>query len=80
MDIDTIPIDRDMAHVILGAFSVAEHEAMSSLVSTTDENGIHGRPEGKAYAEAELRVLRVITKLYPDVAKQYFDLNKQPKL
>ena len=74
---NTIPIDRDMAHVILGAFSVAEHEAMSSLISTTTETGIHGRPEGRNYADAELRVLRLLTALYPDVAKQYFDLDKQ---
>lgn len=75
MDIDIIPIDRDMAHVILGAFSVASFEAMSSLVSADEE--VHGRPEGKDYADAELRVLRALTVLYPDLTKQYFDINKQ---
>lgn len=75
MDIDTIPIDREMAHVILGAFSVASFEGMSSLVEKNST--IEGRPEGADYADAELRVLRVLTKLYPDVATQYFDLNKQ---
>ncbi|MFY4731154.1 hypothetical protein [Nitrospira sp. BLG_2] len=75
---DTIYLDRDMAHVILGAFQVAEHEAMTSLVSVNcGEAGIHGRPEGRDYAAAELRVLKAINNLYPDVAKQYFDVNKQ---
>lgn len=76
MDI-TIPIDRDMAHVILGAFSVASFEGMSSLIE--NNQAIEGRPEGGEYAAAEIRVLKVLTKLYPDVAKQYFDLNKQAR-
>lgn len=77
MDINTIPIDRDMAYVILGAFSVAAFEGMSSLVE--NNQAIEGRPEGGKYAAAELRVLKVLTKLYPDIAKQYFDVNKQAK-
>jgi hypothetical protein len=76
MDI-TIPIDRDMAHVILGAFSVASFEGMSSLIE--NNHAIEGRPEGGEYAAAELRVLKVLTKIYPDVAKQYFDLNRQAR-
>jgi hypothetical protein len=76
MDNSSIILDSDMAHVILGAFSVAEHEGMCSLVSANKE--IHSRPEGKDYAAAELRVLKAIHSLYPDIAKQYFDVNKQP--
>lgn len=77
MDIDTIPVDRDMAHVILAAFAVASFEGMSSLIE--NNQAIEGRPEGGEYAAAELRVLKILTKLYPDVAKQYFDVNKQAK-
>lgn len=74
-------IDRDMAHVILMAFSVAEHEGMTSLVYSPKfdvEKGIQGRPEKHAYADAELRVLETLHALYPDITEQYFDLNKQP--
>lgn len=70
-----IAIDRDMAHVILGAFSAAAFEGMSSLVENNQT--IEGRPEGGKYAAAELRVLKVLANLYPNVVKQYFDLNKQ---
>lgn len=73
--INTIPIDRDMAYVILQAFSVASFEGMSSLIE--NNQAVEGRPECGEYAAAELRVLKVLTKLYPDVAKQYFDVNKQ---
>ena len=79
MDNNTIFIDRDMAHVILMAFSVAAFEAMSSLIERGDqgEKGIVGRPEGRDYSDAELRVLKAIRALYPDIADQYFDVNKQ---
>lgn len=77
MDNNTLIIDRDMAFVILQAFSVAEFEGMTSLVFSTSA-GIKGRPEGKAYADAEFRVLELINKNYPDIAKQYCDINKQP--
>jgi len=80
MDNISLVIDRDMAHVILGAFSIAEHEAMTSLISSTTADGIKGRPEGREYAAAELRVLKVIHDLYPDIARQYFDVNKQVQL
>lgn len=72
---NTIPIDRDMAHVILSAFNVASFEGMSSLNSK--DNPIKGKPEGQDYADAELRVLRVLTVLYPDIAHQYFDIKRQ---
>jgi hypothetical protein len=72
---DTILIDRDMAHVILSAFNVASFEGMSSLNSK--DHPIKGKPEGQNYADAELRVLRILTVLYPDVAYQYFDIKKQ---
>ena len=79
MDNISLVIDRDMAHVILGAFSIAEHEAMSSLISTPI-NDIKDKPEGRNYAAAELRVLKLLHDLYPDIARQYFDINKQVKL
>ena len=81
---DNTTIDRDMAHVILGAFSVAELEGMCSLVSENNfvlrKHFIHGKPKGKDYATAEQRVLQLIYELYPDIASQYFDIKKQPKL
>lgn len=82
MDNISLVIDRDMAYVILQAFSVAEHEAMTSLIYSPSigPGGIQGRPEGKDYAAAELRVLQLIHSLYPDIARQYFDVNKQVKL
>lgn len=80
MDNTSLIIDRDMAHVILGAFMIAEHEAMTSLISSVHSDGIKGRPEGRDYAAAELRVLKVIHDLYPDIARQYFDVNKQVQL
>lgn len=79
MDNISLVIDRDMAYVIMQAFSVAEHEAMTSLVYSPSVGaaGIQGRPEGRNYAAAELRVLKLIHDLYPDIARQYFDVNKQ---
>jgi len=78
MEHNAVVIDRDMAHVILKAFTVAEHEAMTSLVYSPGPY-VEDGPDGRDYIRAELRVLTAIHFLYPDIANQYFDLNKQPK-
>lgn len=64
-DLRTIPIDEDMAEVIMGALSMAYSEG------TTD---IRTPDKGKDYDEVERRVVRVINTLYPDLVSEYSHL------
>jgi hypothetical protein len=74
MDIDTIPIDRDMAHVILSAFSIASFEGMSSLNALAKNP--KDKPIGSDFAQAEANVLKTLNTIYPDIVAQYFDIKK----
>jgi hypothetical protein len=74
MDINTIPIDRDMAHVILSAFTVASFEGMSSLNAKPAKS--NNKPNNSDFVHAEANVLRTLNTIYPDVVAQYFDVKQ----
>ena len=75
MELNAIKIDPAMVHAILSAFSVAEHEAMSSLIP--ESKAIDKQPESREYARAEFRVLEALHSNYQEIVNQYFDITKQ---
>lgn len=75
MEINAITLDKAMVHAILSAFSVAEHEGMSSLVSA--DKTISEQPSGKEFVKAEFRVLQALHSIYPEIVNEYFEIEKQ---
>ena len=73
MDVETI--DREMAHVILSAFTVASFEGMSSLNANLKPK--KDKPLGPDFVRAETNVLKLLNSLFPDVVSQYFDAKKR---
>ena len=69
-------VDRNMALVILHAFSTAAFECQSSLVMNENGKPCNNIPS-EQYIEAEFRVLQELNKKYPELVYQYFDVDKQ---
>lgn len=74
MDIEPIPIDREMTHAILSAFTIASFDGMSSL--NANPRPKKDKPLGPDFARAEANVLKMLNTLFPDVVAQYFDVKK----
>lgn len=61
MDFKTLPIDPEMAEVIMGALAVAYSEGISGIIGNENAN----------YTEAEERLVRCLYSVYPEIVSKY---------